>query len=233
MRLALIVLLSYIFFSSCVYTPRTIQVPLIEEQGDLVIDGGVSTSSPIYGSISYGFSKMLAVQAHASFDYYQGAIGYFNKYNEKPELSNVFESYQGVAYGIVRRDEVGYLGNESISGNYQVYFNQLNFGWVKENFEGGFALKLGLMNYDFEEKKEIYGYDQPDEYSYSHFSELVPMVEPCMFMRMGLNNWKLMTQFGLFYAFDPNNKVNGRFAVTNFSFGVGVIYNFNVFGDGE
>ena len=148
--------LSVLLYSCVIYRPQTIDIPLINQQNELRLDGGLSQGVIPDMTISYGISKNIAIQAYGSYTsfsydifiprqnyYYQGAVGFYKHLNNE----NLLELYGGYGYGwgaALNDTNTGYL-----MGSYQVYFFQSDFGKISEGssrLEYGVGLKTGLLH---------------------------------------------------------------------------------------
>jgi len=120
--------------------------------------------------------------------YYQGAIGYYKKLKNE----HVLEVYGGVGAGYG-----SYSQHDSFldtSGDYQVYFTQVNYGKLGNEsspWDFGFGLKTGLfhsnlfMDYD--------GNAPTDDY-YKMVNDLI--LEPTVFTRVGDEHLKFGIKLG-------------------------------------
>lgn len=196
MKLKLIAIFVFflLFFSACVYMPQLYDVPLISEKNDVRIDGGVSLFKSGYGTISYGLTDKIAIQAAGTIgdgDYYfgQAAVGYYNVKNKR-----IFEFYGGYGQGYGYESFTEYNG--SLGGKYQVYFIQSNIGYIFNPYiDIAFGLKGGLMQShlaDWNYYYDILTYtDDATIYNDNSF-----LLEPTISIRFGLEKIKLNLKFG-------------------------------------
>lgn len=134
--------------SGCVYYPQAVDIPLISEKNEARIDAGISTDISTHATVSYGLTDKIAIQGFARYGteeqfYLQGAAGLYKK-----SVNNfVTEFYGGFGYGMC---DVSYHDHfESLRGNFQLYFLQLNFGKKDRRFahvDYGIGFKTGLLN---------------------------------------------------------------------------------------
>lgn len=134
--------------SGCVYYPQAVDIPLISEKNEARIDAGISTDVSAHATVSYGLTDKVALQGFARYGteeqfYLQGAAGLYKK-----SLNNyVTELYGGVGYGVC--DVSLHDHEESLKGNFQLYFLQINYGRKDRRFahvDYGIGFKTGLLN---------------------------------------------------------------------------------------
>lgn len=156
-RIVIISLFFSLLFKSCgVYLPQSADIALINKKNDLRIDAGVASSLTSGNTtISYGLTEKITLQGYGTIasngrHYYQGAMGYYKNLENR----NVLEIYVGVGNGY------GYSNNHdepsTISGNYQVYYSQINYGKLGGNksiWDFAFGVKTGILHTDL--TKEI------------------------------------------------------------------------------
>jgi len=75
-------LLLFALFGCSVYSPQLVDIPLISEKKELRFDGGYNWLNMLYGSLSYGLTKSIALQTFIDKDmgemyYFQNAAGYY------------------------------------------------------------------------------------------------------------------------------------------------------------
>ena len=172
--------------SGCViYNPQMTDIPLIAHKGDLRVDAGISIVTSAHASVSYGLTDKIAIQGFGSIGedkrhYLQGAAGiYQNKSN-----NTVLETYAGAGYG----HGVGFVfaGDGRVSGNYQLYFGQVNYGKIaseSSNFETGVSIKAGYLHSNLTDENY---YEYTSEYGpFGKLQDESILFEPSAFMRMG------------------------------------------------
>jgi len=141
-----------ILLSGCMmYFPMTVDIPLIEEKDDLKVSGGFSSVGFAHGTISYGLTDRVAVQAFANVDfltrfYLQGAVGLYRWFEES--LTGT-ELYVGYGHG----NSISNFNNtEGPTGHYHLVFSQFNVGRVEmgaSNIDLALGLKGGYLLSNF------------------------------------------------------------------------------------
>jgi len=193
------------------------------------IDAGVSVIPSVHATFSYGLTEKLAIQTFGSIGnehryYLQIAPGLYKKLKNE----NVIELYSGFGYGYANTqknllaNDIGEHYTEKLSGNYQLYFVQFNFGknGIKsKNLVYGFGIKTGY-----------YHSNLTDQNYYSFTSHTGPfienkdnsiLIEPTLFFRMGHENVKFSYKLGLTRIITFSN--SDRFVpapVINMGFGI-------------
>ena len=202
---------------STLYHPQSVDIPLINHQGDLRIDASASLSAIVFpdaitfgSTVSYGFNDWLAVQGHINYgctDYYsQLAPGAYLPLSEKA----VVEGYAGVGFGGSWTDEPIRVGTEhmysihSYKGNYTLPFVQGNIGWhdlTKAHIDLALGLKAGafLPSYDYVKYDNNYQPIPEDSYHYSNTSFLF---EPQLMFRIGSEHLKFNLRGGMTWLSD-------------------------------
>jgi len=179
-------------FSSCIYYPKLVDIPLINKKKDLRIDASVSPLFSANSTISYGLTDKIAIQTYGSIEndlghYYQGAVGYYKVFKK----NTVFELYGGIGngYRVAIRDAGG-----SIKGDFQSYFSQINIGKVNcayAHADYGFGLKTGILHSNLL-ATDYYDINQPTSRSINNQLQ----VEPELFARFGGNRLKFNVKIG-------------------------------------
>jgi len=126
-----------------------VDIPLIEESGDLKMDYGISLMG-IHGTVSYGLTDMIAIQAYGNINVLtrydlQGAIGIYKWFEES--LTGL-ELYGGYGYGNSLFGTPYYAP----TGDYHTVFTQINIGKVEAgaiDVDFGMGLKSGFMFSNF------------------------------------------------------------------------------------
>lgn len=225
----MLMLLSFTLTSCWVYKPQLADIPLIDHQGDVRLNGSVYVQPLISqhadGSISLlavpgvsttvsaGLTDRLAVQSHFDFQghcYTHIALGLY-----KPFANSLLESYVGVGYGTGGASDNDEPASSHI--NYLCPFVQGNYGWrLGKHFDIGMALKAGdyiPVRYTRSRKPE---YDSGNPSLPGH----TLLVEPQVFFRVGWETVKLQLQAGYsLLAGWPREYLFGYYPV---SLGVGV-----------
>lgn len=229
----IMILAGSLLASSCImYKPQSVDVPLINHQGDCRIDGAVSISPIVIISEpdinvtgSYGVTEWGAVQLHANYNgdkgiYGQAAVGYYH-----PIDKAVLEVYAGCGYG---SNEFDYSSDKkNLKGNHKQFFVQPNFGWVdlaNGHIDLGIGLKCGYFMPDFTESELDENSDMWIETS--RYTKKSPLFEPQFFFRAGGKHLKFTLRFGYCEFFD-DEMFNGSDAIyAPFTVSAGLNYRF-------
>ena len=211
--------LSALFSSCTVYHPQSVDIPLIRHQNDLQVEGAISISPYPYSSptlnatATYSFNKWGAVQAHINTDgytelYLQTAFGSYLPIKQH----YVIEGYAGYGLWGSRKSEAYELWDSNEpepSGIYHCPFLQFNTGWVglaKEHIDVGFGLKTGCFITSFSKiQTNIKGNETSPETQVSTFKEIVPLIEPQIFIRFGGKKLKGSLRVGYCTFFNMGN----------------------------
>jgi len=201
-------LLSLMMSSCIVYQTQTTDVPLISKKHDLRVDAGVSLVPSVHATISYGLTDKMAIQGFGSIGsgdryYFQAATGlYKNKGN-----SRVIELYGGFGYGYGNAYKDANPGN--LLGDYQLYFGQLNYGKIANefsNFEIGFGIKTGYLHSNLTDKNYYDWISETGPYKTYHDESM--LIEPVGFIRIGGQKLKFSVKLGgtMIYKFTNTNR---------------------------
>ena len=179
------------------YYPQLVDIPLIEEKGDIRLNTGCFIAmdfedilnAGVNGTFSAGVTDMLAVQGYASLDallrwHFQGALGIFNAY----ENNTVIEMYAGYGLG------TGGWWN-MLFDFYDLCFMQFNIGQtnaVNGNIDFGMGLKGGYVFYDYTQYNMNYEYKMTKNNSW--------IIEPSMFVRFGGKHVKMNIMVNYLWA---------------------------------
>ena len=142
--------------TSCVmYHPQVVQAPLIHEKGQLQMNASVGFSpmggdAYLGGTVTYGATDWLAVQAHGNWGgaqggYMQAAVGGYKSWGNA-----VLEGYLGYGFGLghwEKKDSADVV-TRLTEGRYHLPFAQCNFGWAglaNDHIDIGVAFKVGGM----------------------------------------------------------------------------------------
>jgi hypothetical protein len=221
-NLPIIILLA----SSCsVYNPQTADIPLINKKNDLRIDAGISSMVSAHTTISYGLTKKIAVQTFGSIGsnntyYFQGAVGYFKALGN----NKVMEIYTGMGHGY------GYSYKDSnpgsLSGNYNLYFTQVNYGKIDgqfANMDYGFGLKMGYMHSSMTDRN-YYDY-YSDNGPFTTYNDENFALEPSAFLRLGGERLKFSVQLGSCWIYKFTN-IDNHLPYSYINLGLGLNYRF-------
>ena len=223
--LASIALLSTFATSCIMYQPQAVDIPLINHQNDIRIDGAVSAGyllgifPAINVTSSYGFNNWGTAQLHANWDlsrgyYLQAGAGAYMPYK-----NFVLEGYLGYGYGYKYYSKSDTSSpKKEFFGNYQIPYAQRNMGWV-DLANGKIDLGVGL-------KTGCYIPDITDRWT-SKEQKLIndPMLlfEPQAFFRVGGQHLKFTLRVSM--SFFPEDDGTG-FLYAPFGASLGVNYRF-------
>lgn len=222
---------SVLFFvfivSGCsVYSPQTIDIPLISKKKELRTDAGISFKEFFYGTLSYGLTNKIALQAYfnRSYDsrfFMQGAPGIYRNLGKNRHL----EVYSGFGFGKTE------AGNHDIptklKGNYQLYFLQLNMGKLNCEFANadlGFGIKAGYLHSDLDNLNYFTRY-QPFYGTYEVLTANNILLEPAAFIRIGGERLKFSLKVCGCLHYQLNNK-DKPLPFDFWNLGLGVNYRF-------
>ena len=200
--------------TNCAYYPRLTSIPLIKEKGDTRIEGGITVLVPnIQASVSHGVTERIAIQSTISansYNYYgHGAIGFYKKVLQD---RNVIELYSGFGYGSGNLN--GNVTDNYQHGNYQMYFTQLNFGYIEKKhgyMETGLGIKFGYIHTNINFSTEFY-------HGFIHQNGI--FVEPSGFFRCGGPRLKFHAALGFGRWFQISDNVEIHWFPVNFGIGV-------------
>ncbi|MCX6253356.1 MAG: hypothetical protein NTV31_02645 [Bacteroidia bacterium] len=220
----------FIFFfilSGCaVYTPQTVDIPLINKKNELRTDAGFSSKEFLYATLSYGLTNKIALQTFFNLCsdgryFVHTAVGYFKEFGNR----NVIEFYNGIGYGHTDY----YLDGipATLTGNYQLYFTQFNFGKIScqfANADFGVGIKVGYLHTHVTD----YNYFTRYPNNYGPYETLIDknfVFEPNAFLRIGGQKLKFSLKLGSCWNYQfthrdkllPFNKMN---------LGLGINYRF-------
>jgi len=186
-----------LLLSGCiVYHPQTIDIPLISKKNDLRADAGISVIPSAHATISYGLTNNISVQGFGSIGpddryYIQAANGlYKNHYKNR-----VMELYGGYGYG--HGDAFKDANPGHLSGNYQLYFAQFNYGQIaneNSNFEIGFGIKSGFFHSSLTDHNYFKVYSESGPFVTYHDNSI--LLEPAGFLRFGGKRLRLSIKLG-------------------------------------
>lgn len=146
-------------FSSCytvLYTANQPDVPLFKSinKHQVKAEGSIGTAG-IEGKIAYSPVNHLGVMINGSFLTKDERKQYFREVGVGGYTglakSITLEMYVGYGYG-TSSDTAGLVGfpsefNRSSYGAFNRWFLQTNIGYVSENFEGGFAMRVSNVKF--------------------------------------------------------------------------------------
>lgn len=211
--------------SGCsVYTNQTVDIPLISKKKEIRLDGGISLKEALYGTLSLGITDKIAVQTYfnRSFDsrfFFQNAAGIYKNLGDR----KILEVYGGFGFG---RTETG---NHDIptklSGNYQLYFSQVNFGKIGGDFsrlDFGVAVKAGFLYsnlLDMNYFNTQYQHAGPFETYPLKVSSL--LIEPMGFIRFGGERVKFSLKAGTCLNYQLTHR-DKKIPIDRLNFGLGI-----------
>jgi len=210
-----------------VYTPQTVDIPLINKKNELRADAGISYKEFFYVTISYGLTDKIALQtffnkgAGPGRFFFQNAVGYFRDLGNK----KIMEVYSGFAYG--HTDAGNHDVPTRLKGPYQLYFTQFNFGKIDNQFANadfGIGIKAGFLHSNLENLNYFTHYSP-------YFGPYEPLVvnsfllEPNVFLRIGGEKLKFSLKLGsrLHYQFINKDK---KLPIDKLNIGLGLNYRF-------
>ncbi|MBP5516719.1 MAG: hypothetical protein J6X86_07210 [Bacteroidales bacterium] len=232
--LIIIVLLSMVPVSCVMYHPHNVDIPLLEEKGDLHIDASANMTFPLLdgtglnGTVSWAPFNMVGLQAAGSISdnknyQVQAAAGTFHPFGK-----SVLECYLGAAAGHSNYDNKSNNNTVShrVGGPYNILFGQINFGWnhlADDLIDVGVGFKAGILNPDW--KRETLNnttneWDLDLTHTDPHF-----LVEPLLMFRIGGEHLKF--NINIAYSWlngwpTENNYIN----YTRLSVALGMHYKF-------
>ena len=201
LKISVIILL---LFNSCIaryHYPKSVDIPLIKNKGDIRLDiGGFVVHDLVESALpggqvtfSAGLTNIVAIQTHVSVDavdkiHLQGAMGLYKKIDDE----TVIELYSG--YG------VGWIC-ENNNFNYHLAFSQFNIGktgiGAKKYIDYGLGLKGGYLfvgNYGDKNNAKYQNNSGYYQYYFRDYPENVWLFEPSIFFRFGGRRAKLSTR---------------------------------------
>ncbi|MBP5548683.1 MAG: hypothetical protein J6X58_07335 [Bacteroidales bacterium] len=216
---------------SCVmYHPHNVDIPLLEQKGDLRIDGSLNMTFPLLdgtganATVSWAPLNMLGLQASGSISdpenyQVQAAVGTFKGWGK-----SVLEFYVGAAKGHSYYEFSNKQAN--VGGPYNMFFGQINFGWnhlANDIVDVGVGFKSGMMNPNW--SKETYDESTGTWSIAATHTDPHLLIEPLLMLRMGGEHLKfcINVAYSVFadWPTDDNN-----FNYTRLSVGAGLNYKF-------
>lgn len=187
-----------IIISSCspIYVPTSINTPLFEEAGEVQFSGYTGTHQ-LQARIAYtpvnhiGLMFNTAFNNHRYLDWFYNdkstffelGIGYYSKLSE----NFVFETYGGYGKGTMQYSD--YYDQIDIYDVQKIFLTPA-VGFVSEYLDVGFSLRY--LNYTSFNDSENLNSD---------------FIEPCMTLKAGVDNIKLISDFGVSLNLGNNIKV--------------------------
>jgi hypothetical protein len=212
--------------SGCsVYSPQTVDIPLISRKNDLRADAGISRDF-VYGTLSLGITDKIALQTFYNQSgkglfFFQNAAGYFRDLGNR----NIMEVFGGFAFGHTNS------GNHDVptrlKGPYQLYFTQFNFGKIDckfANADFGIGIKTGYLHSDLDNLNYFTPHPQRDA-PYVPYVVNSFLLEPNAFVRIGGEKLKFSLKLGSCWHYQFTNR-DKNLPVDKFNIGVGLNYRF-------
>jgi len=156
--LLIVIVLAGLFPASCImYHPHNIDLPLLQEQGDLRVEASAATSLPTLAGTSVNLSAAYALLPHVGLTAYGSLTEWNNRYGQLGvgtfwplSTYTVLEAYVGYGGGyshhMNKRVDRDY---RVVEGPYSLMFSQVDFGWAglaDETIDVGVGIKSGLLN---------------------------------------------------------------------------------------
>lgn len=213
-------------FSSCgIYYPQSVDMPLLEAKNDCRIDAGVNVTG-VHASIAYGLTDHIALQTHcnsifAEDHYMQIAPGWYHKFDK-----SVMEIYCGYGAGRGTRHYAPHvLGGGSLTGNYFLYFAQLDYGrnhlWDK-NIDLAFGVKGMYVDGSAKSEWDEGCIRHTDMYRGANF-----LIEPAAEMRFGWDHLKFSVSVGYIVPITNSILFDAKYN-SNFFGTIGLNYYFHL-----
>lgn len=195
----LLAFLSYIMLCACsatYYSANSQNVPLMREQGDVKIQGGLAMGDE---TEKVEFQASGAVTDHwalmFNFCHYHDAdnsagngnitevgAGYYNTLNDKRWI---YEAYAGYGLG----DGSNRFSSSNTSFKLDRMFVQPNFGYSLKNFEIVVSLRGAYMNY-----RDVRQFHSNPELNYPLYEKGYYVLEPALTLRGGYKYLKVQLQ---------------------------------------
>lgn len=221
-----------------IYHPQSVDIPLINHQGDSRLDVSASISATVFPDVltlgatySYGFNDWLAGQVHLNYGgeniYAQLAPGAYLNLGDH----GLLEGYAGLGGGGVWRDHTDQssdIRDYSYSGSFLLPFVQANIGVHdvgKVHFDAAFGVKAGAympsLDYMVYDTNGVHIPEKDYHYGSPNF-----LLEPQLMLRLGSERvrWNLR----LSYAWLSDMAAGGgeHFTYDFFTVGTGLTFAF-------
>lgn len=226
-----------------IYHPQTVDIPLIDHQGDVRVDGSAGASAwllpddiMLSATVSYGITDWLAGQAYVNYGfnniYGQAAPGVYKHLNEHL----ILEGYMGFGVGGVWSDDTETQDDMDTSvhytydysGRYMLPFAQVNLGW-RGLANGHINLAFGLKTGAYVPSVGYRRYDANDvhlpEYDYVYS---VPnlLLEPQVQFSVGGDLVKYTIRLSFAWMSDLSNGGGGHFVTDFITLSNGLTFSF-------
>lgn len=193
--------------SSCssIYVPTSINTPLFKKAGEAQLSGYIGTHQ-LQARIAYTPAYHFGIMFNTAFNnhsylgwvynnkssFYEFGIGYYTMLNR----NFVFETYGGFSKGKMQYED---YYQEIVKNDIQKIFVTPSIGFVSDNLDFGFSLRY--LNYTcFKMKGTLYS----------------DFIEPCVTMKIGLDNIKLISEFGASMPIGNNKEIANLPVFINF-----------------
>ena len=225
-----------IMTASCIaYRPQVVEVPLIDEKGELQVNGSVGLSAPfgdayLGTTVTYGATDWLAVQAHGNWNVSLGGYGQLSAGAFKTWDKAVLEGYIG--YGVGGNKWNSSKSDRHVKAMYHLPYGQVDFGWkglANGRIDVGLALKGGMIMPTVNDRQWN---ETTNTYETKTTKDPVGLLEPQIFFRAGGKHLKWTMNIGYCQLWGTNgNQPFGDAAVMYmpFTINMGLSYDFNVF----
>ncbi len=235
-KLLLAVICTCMLLVSCspvYYAPNSCNVPLMQEKGDLTIQGSRNFEAGKDLQVSYAASKNIGVllnymdiKESASGNFGEGnmtefGIGYYSKASKTAVLEIFAIAGKGsLEHSFSDSQETG----GDLTADINKYAIQGNFGFRNKILEFAISVKPTYIHYSnivgdlkFENENQIDFLNQNDE---------LFLIESALIARLGFKSFKLQAQAGSSSVDDKS-----RFGKRSNYLAVGMFINFNFFGN--
>lgn len=201
-----------LLFTSCIatgYIPQHAQVPLLEQRGEVQVSAGMSTGGMLDATLSAGLTDHLATQMHISGQplqlqpgTYSMAVGYYRHVGPL-----VAEAWLGIEQGSVyNRSHWSMIVEWTrwTTGEYNLPFVQVDCGLrdlTPLHIDCGMALRAGIMKPGL--RTTTWNEEMSAQYT-SIYAAGTALLEPQLFVRMGMRHMKYNLQMGWVLPFSSS-----------------------------
>lgn len=154
----MVIALTALIPASCImYHPHNIDLPLLQEQGDLRVEASAATTLPTLAGTSANLSAAYGLLPHVGVTAYSSLTERNNLYGQLGVGTfwplgtyTVLEAYVGYGGGYSHHQNKRNNGMyRVVEGPYSLMFSQVDFGWAglaDETIDVGVGIKSGLLN---------------------------------------------------------------------------------------
>lgn len=194
----LLIFFLILFTLSCspIYVPTSINTPLFEEAGEIQFSGYTGTHQ-LQARVAYSPVNHIGLMFNTAFNnqrnldwfyndkssFYELGLGYYKKIDN----NFVFETYAGLGRGKMQYSD---FNNKIEKYEIQKFFLIPTFGFVSEYLDIGFSLRY--LNYSSFNVSENLNSD---------------FIEPCITLKAGVDNLKIISDFGISMYLGDNVEV--------------------------